>query len=84
MLYHSSQGSKHRKLVEKREKGDICFSSKAHVTNAKERCYTFLGNVDLQSLRSRRDLEYDRAYKPMDGGAWQATVHGVAKQSDRT
>ena len=84
MLYHRSQGSEHRKLVEKREKGDICFSSKAHVTNAKGRCYTFLGSVDLQSLRSRRDLEYGKAYKPVVRAAWQATVHGVAKESDRT
>ena len=29
-------------------------------------------------------LEYSCLGNPMDRGAWQATVHGVAKESDMT
>ena len=29
-------------------------------------------------------LQYSCLGNPMDRGAWQATVHGVAKESDRT
>ena len=29
-------------------------------------------------------LQYSCLENPMDGGAWWATVHGVAKESDRT
>ena len=29
-------------------------------------------------------LQYPCLQKPMDSGAWQATVHGVAKDSDVT
>ena len=29
-------------------------------------------------------LQYSCLGKPMDRGAWQATVHGVAKESDMT
>ena len=29
-------------------------------------------------------LKYSCLEYPMDGGAWRATVHGVAKQSDMT
>ena len=29
-------------------------------------------------------LQYSCLENPMDGGAWQATVHGVTKESDRT
>ena len=27
-------------------------------------------------------LQYSRLGNPMDNGAWQATVHGVSKESD--
>ena len=29
-------------------------------------------------------LQYSRLENPMDRGAWQATVHGVTKESDMT
>ena len=29
-------------------------------------------------------LQYSCLENPMDGGAWRATVHGVAKESDTT
>ena len=29
-------------------------------------------------------LQYSRLGNPMDRGAWPATVHGVAKESDTT
>jgi len=29
-------------------------------------------------------LQYSCLENPMDGGTWQATVHGVAKESDMT
>ena len=29
-------------------------------------------------------LQYSRLENPRDRGAWRATVHGVAKESDRT
>ena len=29
-------------------------------------------------------LQYSCLENPMDRGAWQATVHGVTKESDRT
>ena len=29
-------------------------------------------------------LQYSCLENPMDGGAWKATVHGVAKKSDTT
>ena len=29
-------------------------------------------------------LQYSRLGNPMDRGAWQATVHGVTKESDTT
>ena len=47
---------------------------------------------DLDSIpgsrRSSREgndnpLQYSRLEKPMDGGAWWATVHGVAKSQTR-
>ena len=31
-----------------------------------------------------RPLQYSHLENPMDRGAWQATVHGVTKESDRT
>ena len=31
-----------------------------------------------------RPLKYSRLGNPMDRGAWRATVHGVAKESDTT
>ena len=33
---------------------------------------------------SGNPLQYSWLRNPMDRGAWQATVHGVAKESDRT
>ena len=29
-------------------------------------------------------LQYSYLENPMDGGAWWSTVHGVAKETDRT
>ena len=49
------------------------------------------GDVDLipESGRSPgggngNPLQYSCLGNPMDRGAWQVTVHGVAKESDRT
>ena len=36
-----------------------------------------LGQEDL--LEKENPLQYSCLENPMDGGAWQATVHGVAK-----
>ena len=33
---------------------------------------------------SGNPLQYSCLGNPMDGGAWQATVHGVTKESDTT
>ena len=38
-----------------------------------------LGREDFPGEGSGNPLQYSLPGNPMDGGAWQATVHGVAK-----
>ena len=43
-----------------------------------------LGWEDSPGERNGNPLQYSCLGNPMDGGAWQATVHGVAKELDTT
>ena len=43
----------------------------------------FLGWEDLLEVRMTTPLQYSCLENPMDGGAWRATVHGVAKSQTR-
>ena len=43
-----------------------------------------LGQEDSPGERNGNPLQYSCLGNPMDGGAWQATVHGVAKELDTT
>ena len=38
----------------------------------------------LEKTMATNPLQYSCLQNPMDRGAWQATVHGVAKESDTT
>ena len=38
---------------------------------------------DISSEGSGNPLQYSRLANPMDGGVWQATVHGVSKSRTR-
>ena len=42
-----------------------------------------MGQLNLDSEGTGTPLQYSCLENPMDGGAWQATVHGVA-ESDTT
>ena len=44
----------------------------------------FLDGEDSPGERSGNPLQYSCLGNLMDRGAWQATVHGVAKESDVT
>ena len=46
---------------------------------AQETLVQFLGLEDSPGEGNGIPLQYSRWEKPMDGGAWWATVHGVAK-----
>jgi len=39
----------------------------------------FLGQEDPLEKRMATHLQYSCLEKPMDRGAWQATVHGIAR-----
>ena len=41
-------------------------------------------NKDLLGEGNGNPLQYSCLENPMDRGAWEATVHGVAKESDTT
>ena len=43
-----------------------------------------LGQKDLLGGGRGNPLQYSCLENPMDRGAWQATVHGVCKESDMT
>ena len=43
-----------------------------------------LGWEDPLDKGSGNSLQYSGLENPIDGEAWQATVHGVAKELDRT
>ena len=45
---------------------------------------TSLGQEDPAEEENGNTLQYFCLKNPMDGGAWQATVFGVAKESDTT
>ena len=40
--------------------------------------------VNAGDLGNGNPLQYSCLGNPMDRGAWQATIHGVAKESDTT
>ena len=44
----------------------------------------FLGREDPLEKEMAIPLQYSCLKNPMDGGAWQATVHGGRKESDTT
>ena len=41
------------------------------------------GEVHIHGEGNGTSLQYSRLENPMDGGAWKATVHGVAKNRTR-
>ena len=43
-----------------------------------------LGQEDSPGEGNSNPLQYSCLENPMDRGAWQATVHSVAKESDTT
>ena len=43
-----------------------------------------LGWEDSLGVGNGNLLQYSYLEKPMDRGAWQATIHGVGKESDIT
>ena len=43
-----------------------------------------LGSESSRGEGNGNPLQYSCLGNPMDGGAWWATVHGVAKESDMT
>ena len=45
----------------------------------RETLVRFLGWEDSPGERNGNPLQYSCLENPMDGGAWWATVHGVAK-----
>ena len=44
----------------------------------------YLGQEDSSGERNGKALQYSCLGNPVDRGAWQATVHGVPKESDTT
>ena len=51
------------------------------VKNPPAKCETWVQSLDWEDLleEGMETLQYSYLENPMDRGAWQATVHGVAK-----
>ena len=49
----------------------------------RETLVRFLGREDSPGERNGNPLQYSCLENPMDGGAWWATVHGLAKSWTR-
>ena len=54
-----------------------------HLPTVWETQVQFLGQEDLLEKESGNPLQYSCLENPMDGGAWEAAVHGVAKNWTR-
>ena len=62
------------------------YNTKAHVIKLKINTLGFLKIKNFCTSKWRRQcipLQYSCLENPMDGGAWQAAVHGVAKNRTR-
>ena len=59
--------------------GDSVVKNLHEIQETQEMWVRFLGWEDHLEKDNGNPLQYSCLGNPMDGGAWQATVHGVAK-----
>ena len=70
-------------LIQKDFLGGLAVKNLPAVQEWQETWIQFLGREDFPGRGHGNPLQYSCLENPMDGGAWQATVHGVAKSWTR-